>query len=316
MFFWILGGSIAFLVLLLLAILIYCFKRVFYYDKPKQLGENEYDVPTGGVYDKHYDQLIAWAKASRELPYEKVEIISFDGLKLKGKYYECQKGAPIEIMFNGYRGNAERDMSGGIERCFKLGRNALLVNQRGCGDSQGKSHTFGINEKKDCLKWVDFCINKFGNDCKLILTGISMGGATVLLASREKLPQNVKYVLADCPYSSAKEAICKVINDMNLPAKFIFPFVKLSGIVFGKFNVEEDSPINAVANATLPIILFHGDEDTIVPCEMAHRLYDACVSQKHLYIVKGSDHGLAYPEDKEGYLNAIKEFEQKIGFEY
>lgn len=316
MIFWVLGGSIAFLALLLFAILIYCFKRVFYYDKPKKLGENEYDVPTGGVYDKHYNQLIAWAKASRELPHEKVEITSFDGLKLRGKYYECQKGAPIEIMLNGYRGNAERDMSGGIERCFKLGRNALLVNQRGCGDSQGKTHTFGINEKKDALKWIDFCIEKFGRDCQLILTGISMGGATVLLASREKLPQNVKYVLADCPFSSAKDVICKVIEEMKLPSKLFYPFVKLSARIIGRFNLEEDTALNAVSHATLPIIIFHGDEDTIVPCEMAYKLYGACQTKKSLYVVKGCDHGLAYPEDKDGYLNAIREFEKQIGFEY
>lgn len=316
MIFGIIGGVLAFLVLALFAILLYCFKRVFYYVKPKQLGENEYDVPTGGVYDKHHDQLIAWAKASRELPHENVEITSFDGLKLRGKYYECQKGAPIEIMLNGYRGNAERDMSGGIERCFKLKRNALLVNQRGCGNSEGKSHTFGIKEKKDALKWVDFCIEKFGKDCQLILTGISMGGATVLLASRENLPKNVKYVLADCPFSSAKDVICKVIEEMKLPSKLFYPFVKLSARIIGRFNLEEDTALNAVSHATLPIILFHGDEDTIVPCEMAHNLYDACKTEKSLYIVKGCEHGLAYPEDKEGYLNAIKEFEKQIDFRY
>ena len=280
------------------------------------LGENEYSVPTGGIYDNHYDQFIAWAKASRELPHEKVETISFDGLKLRGKYYESQKGAPIEIMFNGYRGNAERDMSGGIERCFKLGRNALIVNQRACGDSEGKVHTFGINEKKDCLAWIKFCIEKFGENCQLILTGISMGGATVLLASRETLPKNVKYVLSDCSYTSAKEIICKTIKEMKLPSKICFPFVKLSGKIFGKFNVEKDNPINAVANATLPIILFHGNQDTLIPCEMAQRLYNACITQKYIYIVDGAEHGLAYPEDKEGYLNAIREFEKQIDFKY
>ena len=316
MIFWILGGILAFLIIAFLIILIYCFKKVFYYEKQKPLGENEYGITKDGFFEKHYDQVIEWIKQCRSLPYEEVEITSFDGLKLRGKYYECQKGAPIEIMFNGYKGYAERDMSGGIERCFRLGRNALLVNQRACGDSEGKVHTFGINEKKDCLKWVDFCIEKFGKDCQLILTGISMGGATVLLASRESLPQNVKYTLADCSYSSAKEVICKTIDEMNLPSKLLFPFVKLSGKVFGKFNVEEDTPINAAANATVPIILFHGDKDTIVPYEMSTKLYDACKTQKYLYTVKDCDHGFAYPEDKEGYLNAIKEFEQKIGFEY
>ena len=314
MIFWIIGGIVTFLILLFLGILIYCYKRVFYYVKSKPLDNNEYDVPTDGAYKKHNNQLIAWAKASRELPYEEVSITSFDGLTLRGKYYEKQKGAPIEIMFNGYKGNAERDMSGGIERCFKLGRNALLVNQRACGNSEGKTHTFGINEKKDCLKWIDFCIEKFGKDCSLILTGISMGGATVLLASRENLPSNVKYALADCPYSSQKEVICKVVEEMGLPAKYVYPFIKLSARIIGRFNLEEDIPLNAVKNSTIPIILFHGDEDSIAPCKMSQQLFDACTQNKYLYIVKGCEHGLAYPEDKDGYLNAIKTFENQINF--
>ena len=316
MIFWIIGGFIAFLFLIFTATLFYCFKRVFYYQKSKPLAKNQYDVQTGGAYDKHNNQLIAWAKASRELPHEDVSITSFDGLTLRGKYYECQKGAPIEIMLNGYRGNAERDMSGGIERCFKLNRNALLVNQRGCGNSEGKVHSFGINEKKDCLKWIDFCIEKFGKDCALILTGISMGGATVLLASRENLPSNVKYVLADCPFSSARDVICKVVEEMRLPTKIFFPIIKLSARLIGRFNLEEDTPLNAVKNATVPIIIFHGDADSIVPYKMAQELFNACQSKKYFYTVKDCEHGLAYPEDKEGYINAIKEFEKQIGFYY
>ena len=148
----VIAEKVGFLIIFFFIVLLYCFKRVFFYEKSKPLGENEYDVMTGGAFDKYHDQLIAWAKESRRLPHENVSITSFDGLTLRGKYYECKKGAPIEIMLNGYRGTAERDMAGGIERCFKLGRNALLVNQRGCGDSEGKVHSFGINEKKDALK--------------------------------------------------------------------------------------------------------------------------------------------------------------------
>ena len=316
MIFWIIGGVLAFLLLLFIAILLYCFKKVFYYDKPKILGENEYDIPTDVAYKNHNNQLIAWAKASRELKHEDVCITSFDGLKLRGKYYESKKGAPIEIMFNGYRGNAERDMSGGIERCFKLGRNALLVNQRACGNSEGKVHYFGIIEKQDCLSWINFCIDKFGKDCKLILTGISMGGSTVLLASRENLPKNVIYALADCPFSSARDVICKVVTEMGLPPKIFFPLIKLSARLIGRFNLEEDTPLDAVKHATVPVIIFHGDQDKVVPYEMATKLYEACTSKKYFYKAEGSDHGLAYPEHREDYINAIKEFEKDIDFYY
>ena len=80
---------------------------------------------------------------------EEVEIRSRDGLTLRGKYYEYEKGAPLEIMFHGYRGNAARNLSGGVERCFTLKRNTLIVSQRAHGNSEGHVITFGYKEKYD-----------------------------------------------------------------------------------------------------------------------------------------------------------------------
>ena len=76
---------------------------------------------------------------------------SFDGLKLHGMYFETFKGGPVEILFHGYRGSAFRDMSSGIERAKAVGRNALLVEQRTCGQSEGKVISFGINEPNICF---------------------------------------------------------------------------------------------------------------------------------------------------------------------
>ena len=292
---------------------IYCYRHIFYAKPRTKLKADEYDVVTGGEYDKHYDQFITWAKQSRELPHEEVKIKSFDGLTLRGKYYESKKGAPIEIMFNGYRGNAERDMSGGIARCFALERNCLVVNQRSCGESDGDCASFGINESKDCLKWIDFAIEKFGQDVKLIITGISMGGTTVLITAGKTLPKNVVYALADCPFTSAKDIISKVIKDMGLPPKLIYPFVKLSAKLFGKFDLAEDSPIMAVKHATIPIIILHGDKDEYVPYEMGKKLFDECSSEKAFFTSVGAVHGLAFPENQEGYLQAIRDFEKRLG---
>ena len=117
-------------------------------------------------------------------------------MTLVGKYYEYKKDAPIEILFHGYKGNGERDLSGGIERCFKIGRSAIIVDQRGAGESDGHTITFGIKEHLDAIKWAEYASNRFGSDAKIILTGLSMGAATVLMASGKKLPDNVKCILA------------------------------------------------------------------------------------------------------------------------
>ena len=291
-----------------------CFYRVFFAEKRKPLGDNEYEIPDGEIYEVFREKMIGWVKDARAMPHEDVSITSFDGLKLGGRYYECQKGGIVELLFHGYQGDSERDLSGGIKRCFALGRNALLIDQRAHGNSEGNVVSFGINECRDCLSWVDFTINHFGQDVKLILTGVSMGAATVMMAAGEKLPENVVCVLADCGYTSAEEIIKKVIREMRLPANILYPFVKLGAMIFGKFDPDSNSPLEAMERCKVPVIFIHGDDDAFVPHEMSQRLYDACTSKKKLVTIKGAGHGLAYPVDKEGYVQALRDFQTECGF--
>ena len=307
---------IVFFVLLVIATIItcisyYCFKRVFYSPPRTPLGEDEFELPPGQICDEHKKAMIGWMKETRAMPCEKVSITSFDGLTLRGKYYEYAKNAPIELLFHGYQGNSERDLCGGVQRCFSIGRNALLVDHRASGESDGNIISFGIHESKDCLRWIDFVIEKFGKDVKIMLGGISMGAATVLMAAGNKLPDNVVCVVADCGYSSPKEIIQKIVKDMGLPVRFVYPFIYLGARLFGGFNLEETSPLKAMETCTTPILLFHGDEDDFVPYEMSEQIYAACKCKKRFVGVKGAGHGFAYPTDVEGYLRALTEFEKE-----
>ncbi|MBO5725748.1 MAG: hypothetical protein J6S00_01645, partial [Clostridia bacterium] len=182
-FLWIALGVILFIIAVTFALAYVCFRLAFYVKRSKTVSDDMFEMPGGEIYEPFRESMENWAKETREMPHEEFSITSFDGLKLYGKYYECQKGAPIELMFHGYRGSAQRDLSGGVQRCFTLGRNALIVDQRCSGKSDGTVITFGVNEHKDCLSWVDFMVNHFGRDVKIIITGISMGAATVLMAA-------------------------------------------------------------------------------------------------------------------------------------
>ena len=290
-----------------------CFKKVFYSPKRKP-GTDASDTPLDEEYAPYREDMRRWIKEIREMPREAVEIRSYDGLKLTGHYYENKKGAPIEIMFHGYRGSAERDLSGGVERAFACGRNTLIVSQRASGESDGRVISFGINERRDVISWVKYVTERFGKEQKIILTGISMGAATVLMAAGEELPENVVSVLADCPYTSPKEIIKKVIEDMGLPVGICYPFVRLGARIYGRFDLEEFSPIEAVRRAKIPIIFIHGEADSFVPAEMSKRLYDECASEKFLLMVPGAIHGVAFPAAKELYIEAVKDFEKNTGF--
>lgn len=305
---WWLLGIAAVLCALTVLIAYICYRMAFYAPPRKEAESDRIDIPDGEIYEAYREQMTAWAQEVRKMPCEECTATSFDGLTLRGKYYEYAPGAPIELMFHGYRGNSERDLPGGVQRCFSLGRSTLLVDQRCCGRSEGHTITFGINEYKDCLTWLDFMEKRFGSQQKIILTGISMGASTVMLAAGQKLPDNVVGILADCGYSSAKEIIKIVIRQMKLPPALAYPFVKLGARLFGHFDLEETSPIEALQTCTKPIVFFHGEDDDFVPCYMSRECFDACNAKKKLVTVPGAGHGLSYPVAPEMYLSSLREF--------
>ena len=301
---WILGS----VVILILLITLICFYMAFFVPKHGPIPPDQFPIPEGEIYEPFRERMVKWMKETRALPHEDFWIESFDGLKLHGCFYEYAPGAPIELMFHGYRGSAERDLCGGVQRCFAIQRSALVVDQRGSGHSQGNVITFGIKEYRDCLRWVDFMVSHFGPDVKIILTGISMGASTVLMAAGTPLPPQVKGVLADCGYTSAKAIMYEVIRQMKLPPQLLYPFVRLAARIFGGFDLEETSALEAVQKATVPIIFYHGDDDAFVPCYMSRENYEACASRKELVFISGAGHGLAYPVDKPKYLQTLKDF--------
>ena len=294
---------------LLVAVTAYlCYRMAFYNPKPKFVDPEKIDIPEGEIYEVFRERMTHWVRWTRSLPREEVEIRSFDGLTLRGKYYEYAPGAPMELMFHGYRGNAERDLSGGVYRCFALGRSVLIVDQRSCGNSEGDVITFGIKEHRDCLAWLDYAVKRFGPEQKIILTGISMGASTVLMAAGRELPSNVIGVLADCGYTTAREIMMEVIRQMKLPPKLCYPFVRLGAKLYAGFDPDSFSALEAAPNIRVPVIFFHGESDDFVPCSMSRKNYDACTARKALVTVPGAGHGLAFPVDEEGYLHALREF--------
>lgn len=307
---WIILICIGVLATLTIATSAVCYYLTFYSKTRKPRAEDDYDLPPDDIYVPHHPKMIEWTKMARDLPHRKVEITTFDGLTLRGRYYEHSPDAPIEIMMHGYHGSLERDLSGGIFRALDVGHSVLVYDHRGSGLSDGNTLTFGINESKDCRRWIDFVLSEINKDAKIILSGVSMGGATAMIVSGfDDLPENMVGIIADCGYTSPKVIIKKVIKEMKLPPDLLYPFVKLGGLIFGHFNIDEFAPIDQVAKSKLPTIFVHGDTDTLVPLDMSRENYEACAAKiKKLLVVEGAGHGLAYICAGKGYLDELHAF--------
>ncbi len=255
-----------------------------------------------------YDNVQKLAK----VPYEAVEITSHDRLKLRGRFYDAGKEAPVVIIFHGYRSAALRDASGGAPFSFAKGYSVLLPDQRAHGLSEGRTITFGVKERRDCLEWVKYIINRQGRDVRILIMGVSMGAATVLMASDLQLPENVKGIAADCPFSSPEEIILKVASGMGLPAGILKPFIRMSAAVCAGFRLNESTAENAVKDVKIPVLMIHGDDDRFVPCEMSRKIRDANPEMCTLVEVEGAGHGIAYYVNREKYENALTSMCEKV----
>lgn len=288
----------------------YAYRRAFHVPK---IHPADPDAPIEGEQYRAVEHLMKRAtQAIQKHKFEPVEITSRDGCRLFGRLYIQDENAPMQIIFHGYRSCAFRDCCGGHALAWKMGCNTLLVDQRAHGESQGRAITFGILERYDCLSWIDYVCARFGSHIPIILSGLSMGAATVLSVADLPLPENIKCIIADSPYDSPENIIRKVCRDENLPDKIAFPFITLGAKVFGRFNLKESSPAQALQKATVPVLLLHGEDDRFVPCEMSRKLQKICASPCTLVTFPGAGHGLAYMTDPEKYEIAVYQFLRSV----
>lgn len=300
MIWWLLIAAGAAAVILLAAY--YTYRIAFY--APAKRTEDVYDVPKVEQYDPLKDKMHALIRDMAELPYEAVTIRAKDGTTLFGRYYHLADGAPLQIQFHGYRSSACRDFSGGNKLARKMGHNTLLVDQRCHGKSGGSTITFGIRERWDCLCWAQYAAQRFGKETPIFLSGVSMGAATVLMASDLPLPENVVGIIADCPYSSPEGIIRKVCRDMGYPQAIAYPFVSLGARLFGGLRLRESSAVQSVARTRIPILLIHGEDDRFVPCRMSREIFDAAAGPLTLETFPGAAHAFSYMVDPRRYEQA------------
>ena len=271
----------------------------------------------GMVFNKRYDDngtlKYFYASDFENLINEPIEFVS-KGNKIKGYIYKdgTLKEYKGVIVFSHGLGVGHNQYTTEINHLAKLGYLVVGYDVSGTGKSEGKTITFGVKEVKDVPLWIDYVIKNINKDAKILLGGVSMGAATVMMISNQKLPNNVKGILADCGYTSQKEIIKHYVKNMKFPPNIVYPFIKLGARIYGKFNLEETFPIEAVKKSLYPILFIHGDIDDFVPYNMSVENYNACTSKKSLATIKNADHGLAYLADKEGYVNALGDFFDEI----
>ncbi|MGN0244198.1 MAG: alpha/beta hydrolase [Lachnospiraceae bacterium] len=275
-------------------------------------------IKMAGTDWSQYSEILAERKAfMMQQPHEDVYQTSFDGLKLHATYFppinENMEKKRVVLCFHGYTSRGMSDFTGLTDYYFRRGYAMLHPDARAHGDSEGEYVGFGCLDRKDALMWIEWVIQKCGTDVEILLHGISMGGATVLMASALELPPQVKGIISDCGFTSPKEVFTYVLKTMyHLPP---FPVMQGAEIInkrLAGYGMDECNAKREVAKAKVPILFIHGSKDTFVPTKMCHEIYECCASPKKILIVEGAAHGESYYKDMDAYENALDEFTNEL----
>lgn len=306
---WVIGVLIAVVVLFAIYMGIALFAFNYAIVRPKKPSEpkDELRKKRKIVRDKNNANLYA-------LNPEDLSIKSSDGLTLKAWYLPAEKETKrFVICVHGYHCNGPDEFSHTMPFYhYDLGYNYLLPDLRAHGRSEGKYIGFGALDHKDILLWVDYLIERFGDDIEIILHGISMGAATVMLTNEANPPKQVKLVIEDCGYSNAFDQICCTMKDT---IGFNFPMlVRTASWICKKragYRFEEADCIGKMKDAKNPILFIHGTKDTFVPTYMGKALYEACTVPKDILLVEGAIHAYSYYDARDDYQAKVKEFIDK-----
>ena len=247
--------------------------------------------------------------------YEKHYIMSDRGEGLVGYLMKAKEPSDIYVFgAHGYRSYGKKEFCGFAQYYLSRGINVFFPDHIASGESDGTHCTFGYYEREDCMKWLQYMKDHFGNDIKIILHGVSMGSATVcMMSGRDDLPENVRFTVADCGFTTAKALFKFKMDALKIPDFGLLRGVNFANKLNHGFDFRDIAPVESVAKAKVPMLFVHGKKDNLVPAFMAQELYDSCASEyKDILIVEDADHAQAHVGGKEEYEDKMDIFIEKF----
>lgn len=238
---------------------------------------------------------------------EDVYIMS-DSLRLHGKLFK-NPGTKYALVCHGYTSKAKH-MAGFVNKFHTLGYNVLAVDARAHGDSEGTKIGMGWVERFDVIEWIKYIIS-LEPDAQIILHGVSMGASTVLMASGEELPKNVKAIIADCGYTSEWDEFRQEADVLHIPW---FPVLNASSAISkvrDGYDFKQASAVEQVKKSHIPTLFIHGSKDELVPYGMLNELYSAANCEKEILTIQGAGHALSSSVAPELYWNTVETFLKK-----
>lgn len=160
-----------------------------------------------------------------------------------------------------------------------MGYNILLPDLHAHGLSEGGDIRMGWKDREDVIRWIGVADSLFADPAgkpRIVLHGVSMGAATVMNVSGERLPPSVKCFVEDCGYTNVWDEFSRQLSDQfGLPDfPVLYAATVLCKLRYG-WTFGEASPVDQLARNESPMLYIHGSSDGYVPSSMVFPLYNA-----------------------------------------
>ena len=276
--------------------------RHLFYRKPSSLITMLSDPK--GHEEEYYAFRDKKAEQFRNTEHEEYSITSPDGNALKGYYYpNGAAGRKIVFIVHGYRSEHGETAGMFYDYYRSRGIDLFCADNTAAGESQGSFIGFDVLESRDCLLWLDFLREKFGEDTQIILHGFSMGAATVMQMSSH-CPDNVKFIIEDSGFVNARASLKHQIGPLYQP-------MRLLNRVIAGYDLNDSDVRESLSRSRLPILFVHGQDDKLVPFENGPRLYEFYEGEKDCFFPYETRHIESMYTSPEAYGKKIDRFLEK-----
>lgn len=304
---WIVGIVVAVLVVLIGAGEAYFFNVAFVPGQKSVLNKYSSKKKT----DPLAENKKWYANAKKEHWYIKSATSNY---RLDANYIPKKNSNKTAVLLHGFMNN-KNTMAPYAAMFHQLGYNVLIPDARAHGQSQGKYIGYGWPEKYDVRKWVKKDLAEKGKKQKIVIFGVSMGGATTMMTSGVKMPKQVKAYVEDCGYTDVKSEFLHEAQDIyHMPAPVATGAVDLlSGVSKANlgFYLGDASAVKQLKKNKLPMMFIHGGNDKFVPTKMVYQNYNATSGPKELWIAKRAAHARSFETYPREYKARVSKFLNK-----
>lgn len=262
-----------------------------------------------GLINQYEIDLCWWDKYK----FTELTIVSEDGLKLKGHYFKSTSSSNrVALLVHGY-GSDFREMQPYAKMFVDMGYSVLVVENRAHGKSEGNMIGMGWFDKEDVLSWINVLVEK-DEKCRIVLFGVSMGGAAVCMASGLNLPSNVVCAISDCAFANVYDQMKYVLmkkKETKARRVILKTFYKYMKRVY-YFDLKTADAAIGLASCKIPVMFIHGKSDDFVPVENALKLAGKVPDyRKDVYLVENAGHAMSYVTNPRKYEFRVREFLKK-----